>query len=197
MAAASSTYDSLYEPIQNPPQVAPSSSPSTAAANYFYDPVKQRWYVNARQKQQKGGSGADSVYQQSTFSSGGSSSDSASGAGGGVLPFGKCSKCREPIVAHSSGCEAMNRLYHKRCFTCARCNCLLEGKPFYAIDGKPICQRDYLDTLEKCCKCLEPIRERILRATGKPYHPQCFTCVMCNKSLDGVPFTVDATNQVK
>ena len=37
---------------------------------------------------------------------------------------------------------------------------------------------------------------QMLRATGKPYHPRCFTCVVCGKNLDGLVFTVDATNQI-
>jgi len=112
--------------------------------------------------------------------------------------FGLCTKCNMNIIGDGGGrgCTAMGRLYHVECFTCTNCFCLLQGKPFYALDGKPFCEECYLQTLEKCCKCLTPILDRILRATGKPYHPQCFTCVMCNKSLDGVPFTVDATNQI-
>ena len=90
---------------------------------------------------------------------------------------------------------------------------LLLGQPFYGgSDNKPLCQTCYTNTLEKCCKCSKPILDRILRflhlyklvvdkkfllrATGKPYHPSCFTCVVCQKSLDGIPFTVDATNQI-
>lgn len=109
--------------------------------------------------------------------------------------YGTCCKCNA-IVTEASGCTAMENIYHIACFTCQQCQISLQGKPFYALDGKPFCEEDYLNTLEKCCVCLIPITERILRATGKPYHPQCFTCVVCGKSLDGIPFTVDATNKI-
>ncbi len=66
--------------------------------------------------------------------------------------------------------------------------------------------------MEKCVVCSQPITDRvcyylktnvyfdlftkILRATGKPYHAQCFCCIACQKSLDGMSFTVDATMQI-
>lgn len=111
----------------------------------------------------------------------------------------------------------MDRVYHIRCFTCHVCHRLLQGNPyfcsqfrnfysnlmsnlsgskFYNLDGRPYCEADYLNTLEKCCVCSRPILDRILRATGKPYHSECFTCTVCGKELEGIPFTVDNANKI-
>ncbi|XP_053614343.1 lipoma-preferred partner homolog [Plodia interpunctella] len=110
--------------------------------------------------------------------------------------FGICIKCNDKVIGESSGCTAMGNMYHVQCFSCYHCNTNLQGKPFYAVEGQPYCESDYYETLEKCSVCYKPILDRILRATGKPYHPGCFTCVVCGKSLDGIPFTVDAMNQI-
>ncbi|XP_074655205.1 zyxin-like isoform X2 [Tubulanus polymorphus] len=110
--------------------------------------------------------------------------------------FGVCSRCGEAIVDEDSGCTALDQMYHVPCFACTHCEKNLKGCPFFAVEGKPFCEDCYLATLEKCSVCSKAITDRILRATGKPYHPQCFTCVVCAKSLDGIPFTVDATNQI-
>ena len=45
-------------------------------------------------------------------------------------------KCGGKIVGEGSGCSAMAKLYHIACFRCHTCQCLLQGKPFYALDGK-------------------------------------------------------------
>lgn len=81
--------------------------------------------------------------------------------------YGACAKCQGRILSQADGCGAMNRAFHVACFTCHRCQVELKNKPFYVLDGQPYCQRDYMDTLEKCCKCHSPIKDRVLRATGK------------------------------
>nr|XP_006112195.1 thyroid receptor-interacting protein 6-like isoform X1 [Pelodiscus sinensis] len=110
--------------------------------------------------------------------------------------FGRCARCGENVVGDGTGCVAMDQVFHVHCFTCATCHARLRGQPFYAIERRAYCEACYVVTLEKCSMCSKPIMDRILRAMGKAYHPQCFTCVVCHHCLDGVPFTVDATSQV-
>lgn len=110
--------------------------------------------------------------------------------------FGICVKCQKKVVGENNGCTANDQVYHISCFICVNCGTLLRGKSFYSMDNKPYCEQCYVSTLEKCSVCSKAITDRLLRATGKPYHPACFTCVVCGKSLDGIPFTVDATNQI-
>ncbi|KAJ7324633.1 hypothetical protein JRQ81_017653 [Phrynocephalus forsythii] len=64
-----------------------------------------------------------------------------------------------------------------------------------AVSWPPV-EASFEKTLEQCSVCAKPIMERILRATGKTYHPHCFTCVVCQRSLDGVPFTVDTGGNI-
>ncbi|XP_064610729.1 lipoma-preferred partner homolog isoform X2 [Liolophura sinensis] len=110
--------------------------------------------------------------------------------------FGMCAKCGKQVIGENNGCTAMDQVYHITCFICVNCTKMLRGLPFYSMENKPYCEECYLNTLEKCSVCSKIITDRLLRATGKPYHPACFTCVVCGKSLDGIPFTVDATNQI-
>ncbi|XP_063057731.1 lipoma-preferred partner [Engraulis encrasicolus] len=110
--------------------------------------------------------------------------------------FGRCASCGENVVGEGTGCTAMDQVFHVDCFVCMTCSAKLRGKPFYAVEKKAYCEPCYINTLETCNICTKPIMERILRATGKAYHPQCFTCVVCQRSLDGIPFTVDASNHI-
>ncbi|NXC82211.1 LPP protein, partial [Cercotrichas coryphoeus] len=110
--------------------------------------------------------------------------------------FGRCARCGENVVGDGTGCTAMDQVFHVECFTCITCNNKLRGQPFYAVEKKAYCESCYIKTLEQCSVCAKPIMERILRATGKAYHPHCFTCVMCHRSLDGIPFTVDAGGNI-
>ncbi|XP_046480375.1 thyroid receptor-interacting protein 6 isoform X1 [Neodiprion pinetum] len=180
-SSQSSTYESIYEPINPRP-------PSQLSCNYSM----YSGYGSAPPTQLQGKMSPVKEVDALTNLLVQGMEDGADDAD----IYGICSQCGRKVEGEGNGCSAMDKVFHITCFCCFVCQVNLQGKPFYSLEGKPYCEEDYLNTLEKCCVCTRPILDRILRATGKPYHPSCFTCVVCGESLDGIPFTVDATNQI-
>ncbi|KAF1402647.1 Zyxin, partial [Spheniscus humboldti] len=113
-----------------------------------------------------------------------------------LLPLTElCGFCRKPLSRTQPAVRALDCLFHVECFTCFKCEKQLQGQQFYNVDEKPFCEDCYAGTLEKCSVCKQTITDRMLKATGNSYHPQCFTCVMCHTPLEGASFIVDQANQ--
>ncbi|KAM4703212.1 filamin-binding LIM protein 1 [Rhinophrynus dorsalis] len=107
-----------------------------------------------------------------------------------------CAFCHKTILPSAAAIEAMKKQYHASCFTCRKCHRLLAGQLYYQKDGQPICDHCYKDTLEKCAKCQTLIMQHIVRAMGNGYHPECFTCVVCQRRIADESFAVDEYNDV-
>ncbi|XP_067935329.1 PDZ and LIM domain protein 7-like isoform X1 [Watersipora subatra] len=52
----------------------------------------------------------------------------------------KCAGCNFPVEPGDRWIEALNTNWHSECFSCNVCNCPLEGKAFFARDGRPYCK---------------------------------------------------------
>ncbi|XP_075414874.1 zyxin [Tenrec ecaudatus] len=121
--------------------------------------------------------------------------DQTQRAGAAPVPSDLCGRCHQPLARAQPAVRALSQLFHITCFTCHQCARQLQGQQFYSLEGAPYCEGCYTDTLEKCSTCGQPITERMLRATGRAYHPHCFTCVVCACPLEGTAFIVDQADR--
>ncbi|KAM6173739.1 filamin-binding LIM protein 1 isoform 1-T2 [Erethizon dorsatum] len=107
-----------------------------------------------------------------------------------------CAFCHKTVSPRELAVEAMKKQYHAQCFTCRTCRRQLAGQSFYQKDGRPLCELCYQDTLEKCGRCGEVVRDHIIRALGQAFHPACFTCVTCARCIGTESFALDSQDQV-
>ncbi|KAM3596522.1 uncharacterized protein V6R79_016019 [Siganus canaliculatus] len=115
--------------------------------------------------------------------------------------IGSCAGCNKEIHGEGRVCHAMGCLFHDTCFICSVCSKKLSGKPFFTIFGRIFCDDDFLysgvhPSPEVCSSCGYLIKDMVLQAHGKSYHPPCFRCVVCRQSLEGQPFSVDTDSRV-
>lgn len=107
-----------------------------------------------------------------------------------------CAFCHKTVSPQELAVEAMKRQYHAQCFTCRACRRQLAGQSFYQKDGRPFCEPCYQDTLEKCGKCGEVVRDHVIRALDRAFHPTCFRCVSCARCIGDERFALDTQNEV-
>ncbi|KAM3922797.1 filamin-binding LIM protein 1 [Leptodactylus fuscus] len=156
-----------------PPSQKPVTSPSSK-------PVKPLSMANNQQKKEEVAPGKQNV----------------NGYRGKQESSDICAFCHKNIPPNTATIEAMKKQYHASCFTCRKCHRLLAGQMYYQKEGQPICEHCYKETLEKCAKCQTLILQHIVRALGNGYHPECFTCVVCNRTIADESFAVDEYNDV-
>lgn len=106
----------------------------------------------------------------------------------------KCAKCGKPIEENAIR-NSTGETYHADCFTCAKCQVVLNGR-YFNVGNDKLCEDCFEKTRDKCYRCSMPILEASLTALERIYHPDCFKCSMCPKTLQGRQFFItEDTNE--
>jgi len=86
-------------------------------------------------------------------------------------------------------CEEDYKKNEKNCHDCGE---VIKG-PYYTVNSeKVICEKDYKKQLGKCNKCRQIVDGKFLRVSEDAvYHPECFTCTVCDRSLVELKFNFD------
>eukprot|EP00093_Oithona_nana_P003123 03123.XXX_42757_40390_1 [CDS] Oithona nana genome sequencing. len=100
-----------------------------------------------------------------------------------------CTKCGKIIENETIRPKESGKPYHADCFCCTQCHIPLQGK-YFATDNGILCEEDFAASRDKCGRCGRAILTSTLKALDQVYHPDCFACSMCPKSLEGVEFFV-------
>merc|ERR1711907_144942 len=95
----------------------------------------------------------------------------------------KCVKCKNAVVGEGVSLENGDT-YHSTCLTCATCATSLRSGQIHKRSSQLYCRQCFGNNFApKCHKCSMPIVDTSLTALGKQFHPECFGCHRCGKSL--------------
>lgn len=108
----------------------------------------------------------------------------------------KCANCTKPIVG--KGVQFGLKAYHKECFVCKICDCILTGEntKVKEKDGDPVCAECNQKLALKCFKCRAPITSRHTVYKGHTFHLACFTCNTCGTSIAKSDFFETSLNEI-
>merc|ERR1719191_2572817 len=96
----------------------------------------------------------------------------------------KCFKCKKPALGMTVTVDG--KLLHADCFTCHRCNVVIEGG-YKVVEGKDYCPDCYeeISPKETCAACKKMIKGQYVKTGQKSYHKACFICHICRKEIQG------------
>jgi len=112
----------------------------------------------------------------------------------------KCQVCDEAL--RTSYLFFQNKPICEKCFkvhqsVCVVCQNPIEGN-YYMLNDQVYCEEHYLSHMkDTCVVCNNPVEGEHVKIAGDiTFHPQCFNCQVCAKSLVGKTFSTDDKNQV-
>eukprot|EP01102_Stenamoeba_stenopodia_P020961 TRINITY_DN8333_c0_g1_i1.p1 TRINITY_DN8333_c0_g1~~TRINITY_DN8333_c0_g1_i1.p1 ORF type:complete len:513 (-),score=159.72 TRINITY_DN8333_c0_g1_i1:294-1832(-) len=113
-----------------------------------------------------------------------------------------CKGCHQSI--NGAFMEVDEGIYHKSCFVCALCSSPL--KKFFDKDDKIYCGDCFTNKVDviPCGRCGKALGSSVVKACGKRFHDECFTCFNCKKPFndnlvnnrDGQPWCDACVKQV-
>jgi len=107
----------------------------------------------------------------------------------------RCDKCQQPIFLGEPEVNALDRIWHTKCFTCDICNKLLDSKDFQSIDNIPYCSY-HMEVASHCDYCKKsfiqkfgPKFTRRVRIGDKFYHINHVFCSTCQNPISKLVLT--------
>uniref|UniRef100_A0A8C2I8H2 Filamin binding LIM protein 1 n=1 Tax=Cyprinus carpio TaxID=7962 RepID=A0A8C2I8H2_CYPCA len=143
------------------------------------------------------GAPAESAVGQALLRSAPSAGGDVKEPSAGFLCFSDvCGFCRKTVPLSEPAIEALNRTYHAACFQCRQCHAPLAAKIYYNKSGTPLCDDCYQASLEPCWACGDVIKDHVIRALERAYHPPCFVCTTCRQPIGEQRFAQGEVGEV-
>lgn len=108
----------------------------------------------------------------------------------------QCHGCKLGISSTVSCLKHKKRSWHVGCFKCIICQTWLANGEFCEMDDNLMCHSCYITKVgRKCDVCQTTITTKGVQMGLKTYHPDCFKCSSCEKSLIGASKVKDSGGQ--